>query len=445
MPNDPKRTPEDKDTPTHIPGMPPKAIEIRLAIFFDGTGNSSTNTATYKKLGETYFTGSYHSDYTNIWRLYQHMKGYKKNAKGAHHWHKMYLPGVGTTSYKFDDPSDYATGMGDTGIPAKANEAIIRSLAHITNIAKKGDAVRIYFDVFGFSRGAATARHFIHRVLFQGDDVIAKVLHRDHKILAERVEVIFAGLFDTVSSYGILDFSNDTGQLHLDAVRHVKGLAYHLCASDEYRENFSLTNIKSAIDAGVGVELYLPGAHADVGGGYPDSMAETVTTMSIENNNQAVKLDKDWLVDKGYCIKGEVKKYTYGAPPLAPVIIYKNVMSRIKVLNDYTYIPMNLMANKAELHDLVFDRTTMKRRYAITGRTLSVVKRKIDAYAKKVDADVNDNAMVWTSKGGAGAGALPRLFRRLYCHYSANEEKTGMSTNWRNEPTADRRRNIYDG
>lgn len=48
----------------------------------------------------------------------------------------------------------------------------------------------------------------------------------------------------------------------------------HICAADEYRENFALVDIKSSLEAGNGVEIFIPGAHADVGGGYSDDCTE---------------------------------------------------------------------------------------------------------------------------------------------------------------------------
>lgn len=41
----------------------------------------------------------------------------------------------------------------------------------------------------------------------------------------------------------------------------------HICAMDEVRQNFALTDIQSSIDVGNGVEIFIPGCHTDVGGG----------------------------------------------------------------------------------------------------------------------------------------------------------------------------------
>lgn len=82
------------------------------------------------------------------------------------------------------------------------------------------------------------------------------------------------GLFDTVASYGA-NFNNDTYELHLNFGNGYANKVVHLVALDEFRMNFSLTNIKSAVRLSsrngkgqMGYELRIPGAHSDVGGGY---------------------------------------------------------------------------------------------------------------------------------------------------------------------------------
>lgn len=41
----------------------------------------------------------------------------------------------------------------------------------------------------------------------------------------------------------------------------------HICAMDEVRQNFALTDIQSSIDEGNGIEIFIPGCHTDIGGG----------------------------------------------------------------------------------------------------------------------------------------------------------------------------------
>ena len=79
------------------------------------------------------------------------------------------------------------------------------------------------------------------------------------------------------------------------------GKVLHICAADEYRENFALVDIKSSIESN-GVEMFIPGAHADVGGGYNDADAEvkleTVPYYQPQINktiNKSLKIQREFL------------------------------------------------------------------------------------------------------------------------------------------------------
>jgi hypothetical protein len=73
---------------------------------------------------------------------------------------------------------------------------------------------------------------------------------------------------------GDKEFQNDVPELHLtfDSDPRVMKVV-QLAAADEYRLNFSLTTIGSALRLNKGFELTLPSAHSDIGGGYAPKMA----------------------------------------------------------------------------------------------------------------------------------------------------------------------------
>lgn len=48
----------------------------------------------------------------------------------------------------------------------------------------------------------------------------------------------------------------------------------HICAMDEVRQNFALTDIQCSIDEGTGIEIFIPGCHTDIGGGAAIGMEE---------------------------------------------------------------------------------------------------------------------------------------------------------------------------
>jgi len=128
-------------------------------------------------------------------------------------------------------------------------------------------------DVFGFSRGAAAARHFIHQAMLDKQIQNQLVDELKYKLQPKAVKVHFVGLYDTVSIHGVLKTAlgigySNTISLNLDAITHAKQVV-QLAAADEHREYFSLTDIHSA--RGNGREIFLPGVHSDIGGAYRDA------------------------------------------------------------------------------------------------------------------------------------------------------------------------------
>jgi hypothetical protein len=133
---------------------------------------------------------------------------------------------------------------------------------------------RIELDVFGFSRGAAAARHFVNVIDKKADHPLAQAIANSPNIRLKAgfdwasrddVRFTFVGLFDTVvSSYN----PNVNVQLKADCAERV----VHLTALDEVRKYFPLSRItEDAAGASIPAhftELALPGAHSDIGGGY---------------------------------------------------------------------------------------------------------------------------------------------------------------------------------
>ena len=73
------------------------------------------------------------------------------------------------------------------------------------NIQQVFCITKIQFDVFGFSRGAAAARHFANRVMEQDPAIasaIVKGLRGDFYDGKPSGEVRFLGIFDTVAAIG---------------------------------------------------------------------------------------------------------------------------------------------------------------------------------------------------------------------------------------------------
>lgn len=287
---------------------PIRGVTLTIGVFFDGTGNNRENTASrLMKFNEcsapkqgmnqkdaqscedfsnainkdSLSNGSYRGYYSNIhWLnlLYKPNQLLSENQKIAQI--KTYISGIGTAA----DKSDSAIGMGlgtsildmFEGVVTKTDEAmegISRALSEFMEFNVNPDfcIAKIQFDVFGFSRGAAAARHFANRVMEQDPAIasaIEKGLRGDFYDGKPSGEVRFLGLFDTVAAIGgISNFFDINGRsnprVKLELRPSVAKKVFQITGMNEYRYNFSLNSIQ-----GMWPELALPGAHSDIGGGY---------------------------------------------------------------------------------------------------------------------------------------------------------------------------------
>jgi len=100
----------------------------------------------------------------------------------------------------------------------------------------------------------------------------------------KNVTIRFLGLFDTVATVvDILgaDFSAhnaNNGDVRVNIAADAVQRAVHLTARDEWRYNFSLNSLRGQDGRLPGHfdEWVLPGAHSDIGGGYPDNFHERI-------------------------------------------------------------------------------------------------------------------------------------------------------------------------
>lgn len=282
-----------------------REITFTIGVFFDGTGNNAANTQSVLKAytarhydlndpeaesilakctredfgisgsGATSYTGYY----TNIhWlsALYKQTISADNSAVQT----RIYIDDIGTDAGKPDSKLGQGFGISDTGVVAKTDKAVAE-LGDVLNQNIRGIRRQLtncnlvikslQFDIFGFSRGAAAARHFANRIQ-SGDPAIIGVIHR---AIAGSVfngspsgKTRFIGIFDTVAAIGtpangLNPRSADTGRLTLTLRPGVAEKVFHITAENECRFNFCLNSVKPAWP-----ELVLPGAHSDIGGGY---------------------------------------------------------------------------------------------------------------------------------------------------------------------------------
>jgi hypothetical protein len=250
----------------------------------------------------------------------------------------VYVEGIGTDDGEDDCTLGSGFGAGPTGIAAKVSRAILLIKEAITTaLGKEKQLGTLRVDVFGFSRGAAAARHFVS--LLRTERPLAA------RLGAPRAKVVikFVGVFDTVSSYGVgLSFGSSVAELGL-ALGGVPQKVVHLTAGDECRENFSLTDISSSL--GSGYELTLPGVHSDVGGGYGEVEDETRT---FSTGERARLLGQGWYTPAQLRASTLVLPVT--SPYVSPATVPCLVGTRRALRWHYQFIPLRIMATHARKH-----------------------------------------------------------------------------------------------
>jgi len=298
-------SPEEEDHPK---------VRVEAGIFFDGTGNNRDNTQAYQRQMDECLTanaagaiseeecsselsqileGSYLNAETNISKL---ERMYQKGQFQSDEWGQVrktsiYVAGVGTKSGEPDDGPSMGLGLGEHGILKKVDQGSDDLVNEIIRLVS--DPIdELVLDVFGFSRGAATARHFVSRevrdttgslyVEYKG--ALVRAFERQGIPWPKKVTVRFVGLFDTVAGVtdlGNLDFSAhdaETGRINVNLRPEDAERVVQFAARDERRHNFSLNSLRgeSGNLPDHFSEWVLPGVHSDIGGGYPDRFHERV-------------------------------------------------------------------------------------------------------------------------------------------------------------------------
>lgn len=214
-----------------------------LVFSFDGTGNEPADADGFKQ----------DESISNVFKLHILLGGGIEpqppvQTRSGRQQKAFYYNGIGTRQdgllWGFRQARQAVERIWPWDDPA---QILAEAEADLTAAYRPGDRI----VVFGFSRGAALARKFA-TILLEAD---------------ERRRVAFLGVFDTVAAMGGLISSDvvvDQGTLHERVQR-----AVHVVAIDEDRVAFTPTLIDTDADDGERVtEIWFPGAHGDVGGGY---------------------------------------------------------------------------------------------------------------------------------------------------------------------------------
>jgi len=140
-------------------------------------------------------------------------------------------------------------------------------------------------DIIGYSRGAAIARMFVHRIAGSFDS-----LSVGGKLLTKPPAVRFLGLFDTVASFGVPWDANEHSFV-ADIPEYVEN-TFHAMALDETRETFG-------IERCIGnrrkiTEVWFRGSHGDIGG----NATYTVKTKEDTSNRRRSDIALNWMLSK---------------------------------------------------------------------------------------------------------------------------------------------------
>lgn len=288
-------------------------IALRIGVFFDGTGNNAANTALGIACGahhpikpedldtscKPYMAdadSSYGNDVTNVRKLmelYKESPGPEGEGNSKQLSRKLYVEGIGTEAGGKDSFLGAGMGRGDTGIRGCVQKAFTLITEAVTRVVQENPNCTISslkFDTFGFSRGAAAARHFANEIVKGSGGPLGIALQKNANGFAVNfvdryqlgIDVGFIGLFDTVTSVGgfrnlgnIRSAATPGVNLHLPR-KYFKNVV-HIVARDEVRANFPLSRVKPDH-----LEITLPGAHSDIGGGYLNEAEECVLVTPMQ-------------------------------------------------------------------------------------------------------------------------------------------------------------------
>ena len=400
-----------------------EADKVQVNLFFDGTLNNYFNVETRDQAVIDRHGGketSYDNALSNVARMWDSLDKERDGPDLG-----VYVEGMGTTKLQGDDIAGKALGTGETGMRSRAQSAFdpVRALV-AEKRGKQGLPAILELNLFGFSRGAATARHFAS-LLRNGEEIAKHFPDRWSRVV---VQVNFVGLFDTVSAEGLLP-GNDVDDLQLkfedDAARRV----FHLVALDEYRENFPLTNIASAcraksevdgIRSRMGFELGIPGAHSDVGGGYKAGTAKPESAevrhlpslRGVHDHEGTTTLPgpRAFVYAQGWYTEQD-RQPNVGKP-------HRHVR---QVQGDYYKVGLSLMVDMAERHTTTQYPDKLKAEMQATTPEVAQVQQQLRAFVK-------DNAFVawkpaqqnWGLEANLGTEQA-KIFRRRFLHLSFSE------------------------
>ncbi len=352
--------------------------------------------------------------YTNIAileRFYQPKNEYN-------YTYKIYVTGSGTFAdvSKGINVTGLAAGQGSSGVVQKIWDALeaLATRINFFNYDSSISGVNYIFDVFGFSRGATEARLFVDLCCKRGDrpSALRKGIIKYNKTFSNNSNssddnIIFpkqkniqfnVGVYDTVASVGVIRNSQwapsalsapitgiervsvtastfhdeNVRDLGLNTVAHDETVqkVIHICALDEYRENFALCALP---DGGQVTQFLIPGIHTDIGGselpGYRGNISlpimkdhHRLKISKVSPKRDVVEMTLENLIRLGW-LKDDTN---------TPYDMERDIFNDDETVDDidvrrfsvgiYSNLPLAIMAQK---HDDVFEHKTIKMKHVI--------------------------------------------------------------------------------
>jgi uncharacterized protein (DUF2235 family) len=293
----------------------------RISLCFDGTWNTPSyrsdltigrSDASFEKVDPAAGIE------TNVCRLYRSIEATRQPSPGEAGCAqiKWYDPGVGTRWYDRVAGGAFGFGLGRN---------IREGYKFLSDTYDDGDEVFI----FGFSRGAYTARSLVGMIrncgllprgtlkearaddndllleayqLYQSRDcgprsIQATDFRNDHR--SRIIEIRFLGVWDTVGALGIPiesfeDFNRQQFEFHDTELSSIVKNAFHAIAIDEHREAYAPTLwAPKQRPEQVVEQRWFVGSHTDIGGGYADRGLSDVTLNWMQGKAQGLGLRLD--------------------------------------------------------------------------------------------------------------------------------------------------------
>ena len=311
-------------------------LNVETKIGIDDISKAMYKVSNPKDEKEEKLTNEGYSNVAILYSLFNKkfpMSGDDNKENGSYIVKSLYIEGAGATDISESLKSNtngLGFGLGLTGVTALVSKAVRYVTNYVNSIIKDQDT-KFHFYVFGFSRGSTCARLFSYLLTRDKNEKLNKREHEFKDFLPtyfdeasgrlkfledyrEKITVEFLGIYDTVASIGLLkqkdgwsdplgvtykEMPNYKNNWHfLNVQEYGLGICKdknklkevcHICALDEFRENFALTNIGKEVPSNA-IEILIPGCHSDVGGGYVNRSEEPATILHKECKRNGKKI-----------------------------------------------------------------------------------------------------------------------------------------------------------